>query len=62
MKESSSRTSTGWNATFLRYEIIGIASAASVGEEEAPLSSLVEVEPGHITGADTFILDLGALV
>ncbi len=53
---------TGGDAALLREEVVGVAPAPTVREEQASLSRLVEVEAGHVPRADPFVLHQRALV
>ena len=43
-------------ALVLRLEVVGVAAAAAVREELAAAAQLVEVEAGHVAGADALVL------
>ena len=44
------------DALVLRLEVVGVAAAAAVREELAAAAQLVEVEAGHVAGADALVL------
>lgn len=62
MNKSSTWTPTGSNTAFLRQEVVGVSSTASVGEQETSLGRLVKVEPRNVSRTDSFILHLGTLI
>ena len=62
MKQSSRGPAAGADAGLLGHEVVRVASAAPVGEEETPAGRVVKVEAGHVAGADTLVLHLAALV
>ena len=60
--EGATGTSTGSNAAVLGEEVVGVAATPSVGKQETSLSTLVEIEPGHISGTDPLVLNLRTLI
>ena len=44
------------DALVLLREVVGVAAAAAVREELAAAAQLVEVEAGHVAGADALVL------
>ena len=50
------------DAALLSEEVVGVAPAAAVREEEAARGALVKVKPGHVARADALVLHLRALV
>ena len=50
------------DAALLREEVVGVAPAAAIREEEAARGTLVKVEPRHVARADALVLHLRALV
>ena len=62
MQQRSRGPAAGADAGLLRHEVVGVASAAPVGEEETPAGRIVKVEAGYVAGADTLVLHLAALV
>ena len=62
MYEGPGWSPAGGDAALLRQEVVGVAAATPVGEEQAALGRLVEVEAGHVAGTDTLVLHQRALV
>ena len=56
--EGPARTSTRGYAAVLRQEVVGVPAAATVGEEETPLATLVKVKPGNVSWTDALVLNL----
>ena len=44
------------DALVLLREVVGVAAAAAVREKLAAAAQLVEVEAGHVAGADALVL------
>lgn len=62
MSQRPGRPAADVDAGLLRQEVVGVAPAPAVGEEEAPPGRLVEVEPRHVARTDTLVLHLTALI
>ena len=62
MYEGAAGAAAGPDAALLREEVVGVAPAAAVREEEAARGALVKVEPRHVSRADALVLHLRALV
>jgi len=60
--ESSAGSSAGGDTTVLGEEVVGVAPTPSVGEQKAPLTALVEIEPGHVSRTDSLVLHLRTLI
>ena len=60
--QGSTGASTGSNAAVLGEEVVGVAPTPTVGKQETSLSTLVEIEPGHISWTDPLVLNLRTLI
>ena len=60
--EGATGASTSSNAAVLGEEVVGVAATPTVGKQETSLSTLVEIEPGHISWTDPLVLNLRTLI